>query len=54
MKDFLESYRYSSYQDYLGIDRAEKNILDAKSFPEYFEQLNSFKDFLKEYLITTS
>ena len=54
MKDFLESYRYSSYQDYLGIDRAEKNILDAKSFPEYFEQLNSFKDFLKEYLNTTS
>lgn len=53
MKQFLESYRYSSYQDYVGIDRAEKNILSSESFPEYFNDAKDFEGFVDDYFITT-
>jgi len=49
MKKFLELYRYSSYQDYIGIDRIEKNIIKSKDFPDYFEKENSFKEFVENY-----
>ena len=51
MKKFLESYRYSSYQDYIGIDRVEKNILNTENFPDYFGDTKSFKDFVENYFI---
>ena len=50
MKKFLESYRYSSYQDYIGVNRVENRILNKKAFPDYFEKENSFKDFVESYL----
>ncbi len=53
MKDFLESYKYSSYADYLDIDRAENNILSKNNFPNYFIRTNSFGDFIKEYFTTS-
>ena len=49
MKKFLESYRYSSYLDYIGKDRAEKNIINPKNFPNYFEDHKSFQDFVENY-----
>jgi len=49
--NFLESYPYSSYQDYLGNDRVEKNIIKRENFPEYFENSQSFKDFVENYFI---
>ena len=49
MKKFLESYRYSSYLDYIGRDRIEKNIINPKNFPDYFEGTQSFKDFVDNY-----
>ncbi|OGI94396.1 hypothetical protein A3A03_03830 [Candidatus Nomurabacteria bacterium RIFCSPLOWO2_01_FULL_40_18] len=49
-KDFLENYRYSSYQDYIGIKRPEGNILNKDAFPEYFREDNSFQDFIDGYL----
>ncbi len=49
-KDFLEKYPYSSYQEYIGRDRVEKNILNQKAFPDYFEETDSFKDFIGTYL----
>jgi putative transposase len=53
MKKFLESYRYSSYKDYLGYGREENNILDRGSFPEYFNSKKSFKEFVENlYLFT--
>jgi putative transposase len=51
MRKFLDSYRYSSYQDYIGIDRVEKNILNTKNFPDYFGDAKSFKDFVENYFI---
>ncbi len=49
-KEFLRNYQFSSYRDYEGIDRVEKNILDKKSFPEYFLEDNSFEDFIDSYI----
>jgi len=50
MKNFLEIYRYSSYQDYVGFDRVESNILNKASFPDYFQSQKSFKEFVENYL----
>ena len=52
MKKFLESYRYSSYLDYLGKDRVEKNIINPENFPDYFLNSQSFRDFVESYFIT--
>jgi len=49
MKKFLESYRYSSYLDYVGVDRIEKNIINPENFPKYFEGSRSFRDFVENY-----
>jgi putative transposase len=35
-REYCEGYRYSSLQDYLGIQRGESAILDRSAFPEYF------------------
>jgi putative transposase len=49
MKKFLDSYNYSSYQDYIKEDRVEKSILNKESFPEYFNTKQSFKDFVENF-----
>ena len=51
MKKFLKSYRFSSYPDYIGEDRIEKNIIKTENFPEYFQDAQSFEDFLENYFI---
>jgi putative transposase len=53
MRKFLESYRYSSYPDYVGKDRVEKSIIKTENFPGYFEDSKSFKDFVESYFIET-
>jgi putative transposase len=49
-KKFLEQYKYSSYLDYIGKDRLEKNILNIKAFPEYFTDYEEFNDFIEDWL----
>ncbi len=51
MREFLQSYQYSSYIDYIGEERVEKNILNSKNFPDYFQTKQSFKDFVENYFI---
>lgn len=51
MKNFLDLYRYSSYQDYLGIDRYEKGVLNRESFPEYFKTDELFVQFIEDYYL---
>ena len=53
MKKFLESYQYSSYLDYIGEDRIEKNIINPKNFPDYFQNSQSFQDFIENYFIAS-
>ena len=50
MKKFIESYQYSSFLDYVGKNRIEKNIIAVKNFPNYFQSFSSFQDFIDEYL----
>jgi putative transposase len=49
-EDFLNSYEYSSFLDYLGKDRDEKLIINPEEFPEYFKSVNSFKETIKEWM----
>jgi len=39
MKKFIELYRYTSYPDYVGKNRIEKNIIEPKNFPDYFQNV---------------
>ena len=47
---YLNKYKYSSYLDYLGLDRDESVILDRKEFPTYFPTKNSFQKEIFEWL----
>src|SRR3989339_1446436 len=49
MKKFIESYKYSSYLDYAGTDRVEKNIINPENFPDYFQNSKSFREFVNNY-----
>lgn len=49
MKKFIESYRYSSYLDYVGTDRVEKNIINPENFPDYFQNSKSFREFVDDF-----
>ncbi len=40
--NYLKSYRYSSFEDYLAEDRAEAVILNKESFPGYFPTVKTF------------
>lgn len=51
LKDFLESYKYSSYLDFIGSDRVESSILNRTAFPDYFLSQKSFKEFVEQYFI---
>ncbi|MEK7567984.1 MAG: transposase [Patescibacteria group bacterium] len=50
VEKYLNNYKFSSYLDYIGIDREEMLILDTKVFPEYFEKRDSFKNFADQWL----
>lgn len=43
-KQYLKDFKYSSYQDYLGLTRTEESILSSKAFPEYFESVIDFEE----------
>ncbi len=49
MKNFLESYVYSSYTDYLHKKREVSAILSTKAFPKYFNDTKDFSDFIESY-----
>lgn len=53
MKNYLESYGYSSYKDYIGVDRVEGRILNKEAFPSYFKDAKSFKDFTENYFMNS-
>lgn len=47
---YLETYRPSSYIDYLGRKRIEGMILNPEALPEYFSSGADFKTFVTEWL----
>lgn len=48
--DFLDKYKWSSYQDYKGIERQENKIISYKDFPEYFSTPEVFKEEMFDWL----
>lgn len=40
--EYLNTYKWSSYDDYRGILRQESKILGIKDFPEYFSNIKDF------------
>ena len=49
-KEYLDAYECSSYSEYTGKSREESLILSAKEFPEYFENVHDFSDFINDWL----
>ncbi|HBB56713.1 TPA: hypothetical protein DEW47_03415 [Patescibacteria group bacterium] len=50
--DFLKQYKYSSFIDYLGLERKEGLIIDKNVLPEYFDdtlELRKYLDFWLSY-----
>lgn len=48
--NFLDSYKWSSYFDYLGIIRSENKILNKIDFVHYFKSKKSFKKEIFEWI----
>ena len=47
---FLDSYKWSSYQDYLLKNRVENNLLNRKNFINYFSNKKDFQKEIFEWL----
>lgn len=39
---YLNTYKWSSYQDYRGVSRKENKILQIENFPNYFSEIKDF------------
>jgi REP element-mobilizing transposase RayT len=52
VSNFLNSYKYSSYLDYKGINRTENAILNTDVFPEYFQNPLEFEEHISAWLFT--
>ncbi len=49
-EEFVKSYTYSSFLDYVDKERAERVILNREIFPKYFENAFEFDDMIKEWI----
>jgi|SRR3989344_4819479 len=49
-KQHLDSYKYSSYPEFVGVKRDEAAILDRAEFPGYFRGTLEFRDLLDEWI----
>jgi putative transposase len=47
---YLRDYKYSSYQDYLGAQRAESIIINKIALPEYFSAPREFETDIADWL----
>jgi putative transposase len=49
-KSYIQNFKYSSYQDYSGIERAERAILERAPFPYYFASNRDFTDYVHDWI----
>lgn len=49
-KDFLDTYKFSSYADYIGKEREDKIILDKADFPDYFPTKSLFQSEIADWI----
>ena len=47
---FIKDYQFSSFQDYIGVDRSQTKIVNIKAFPDYFQNKKSFEEELFDWL----
>lgn len=52
-RKFIGNYAYSSYSDYVGVERKSGRILNKEAFPDYFRGLNDFREMLDYWLAYT-
>jgi putative transposase len=50
VQKFIETYQYSSYQEYIKERPEEALILSKQEFPDYFSNSSDFKGFIEEWL----
>lgn len=48
--NYLKGYKWSSYLDYLGVNRNENKILSRVDFPDYFSGIGDFEKEIQEWL----
>ena len=48
-KKFLNDYRFSSYQHYIGANRPEDVILNRAAFPDYFQKPGEFAEWIDDW-----
>lgn len=48
--EYLGEYQYSSYIDYLKIERGQNKILNLKAFPDYFPSKEKFKNEIFDWI----
>lgn len=48
--DYLDSYKYSSYLDFMKNDRVQNRVLNIDNFPNYFPTKEKFKKEIFEWL----
>lgn len=49
-EDFLKTYRWSSYHEYLGARRNENALINKGTLPEYWQTPKAFDAFVSEWL----
>lgn len=47
--EFLQSYRFSSYRTYVGLNSQQDKILNRNVFPEYFSIPDDFNSFIEDW-----
>lgn len=52
--EFLRQYKWSSYQDYLDIKRKENKILNRSNFINYFDNPESFREEIFDWIIPSN
>ena len=47
---YIKKYNYSSYVDYLEVERPEKSILNKSAFPAYFDSVDGIEAYHSDWL----
>ncbi len=50
VRQYLNAYRFSSYPDYVGVQRSENIILTKHEAPHYFSHKYTFEEFVHDWL----
>ncbi len=49
-ENYVSAYPYSSFPEYLGVERPERALIDKEALPRYADSSGKFKDMVTEWL----